>query len=149
MRSALTSGFAVSTSPTTIIKSSVGETFVGISSSINTTVATGFLVDTFFRGTLVSINESLETPGLFVLHQNYPNPFNPTTNIKFELPTHSFVSINVYNVLGQLVVTLVNEEKQGGTYNIMFDASHLSSGVYFYRIQTKSFIETKKFILLR
>lgn len=96
------------------------------------------------------------TPENFELSQNYPNPFNPSTTIRYALPFESKVNITVYNLLGQEVATLVKEEKPVGTYEVNFDASNLSSGVYLYKIQvypatsgTGSFIETKKMILLR
>ena len=85
----------------------------------------------------------------YALHQNYPNPFNPSTTIEFALPNAGFVTIKIYDVLGSEVAALVNEEKPVGNYQVEFDASNLSSGIYFYRIQAGSFVETKKMILLR
>ena len=88
-------------------------------------------------------------PNNFVLEQNYPNPFNPTTIIQYSVPQRSDVILKVYDILGSEVATLVNEEKTGGVYSVNFDASQLSSGIYFYRIQAGSFVETKKMILLK
>ena len=85
----------------------------------------------------------------FKLFQNYPNPFNPTTKIEYRISDRSFVSLKVYNILGDEVATLVNEEKQTGVYNVNFDASGLSSGMYLYKLQAGSFVEMKKMILLR
>uniref|UniRef100_A0A832G7R6 T9SS type A sorting domain-containing protein n=1 Tax=Ignavibacterium album TaxID=591197 RepID=A0A832G7R6_9BACT len=91
----------------------------------------------------------------FYLSQNYPNPFNPITKIKFSIPKSELVQIRVYDILGKEVKTLLNEYKQAGTYEIEFstgsfgDASNLSSGVYFYRMISGSYSETKKMILLR
>lgn len=85
----------------------------------------------------------------FRLLQNYPNPFNPITNIQFSIPNGQFAMLKVYNVLGQEVVTLVNEVRQPGTYSIQFDASNLPSGVYFYRLQAGWFSETRKLLLMR
>lgn len=85
----------------------------------------------------------------FNLFQNYPNPFNPTTNIRFRISDFGFVSLKVYDVLGNEIVSLVNEEKAEGDYNVNFDASGLSSGIYFYRLQAGSFVETKKMILMK
>lgn len=85
----------------------------------------------------------------FKLFQNYPNPFNPSTTIYYTIPTQSFVIIKVYNSLGEVVAELVNEEKPAGNYDVSFNASGLSSGVYFYRINTANFVETKKMLLLR
>lgn len=88
-------------------------------------------------------------PAEFNLAQNYPNPFNPTTTIQYSIPKSVNVEIKVYDVLGNEVATLVNEEKPAGVYEVEFDASNLSSGVYFYKISAGSFNETKKMILLR
>ena len=94
------------------------------------------------------------TPGRFSLSQNYPNPFNPSTNIKFEIPKqvrndNSFVTLKVYDVLGNEVATLVNKEKSPGTYEVNFDASNLSSGIYYYQLRAGKFVQTKKMILLK
>ncbi|MFA6978909.1 MAG: T9SS type A sorting domain-containing protein [Ignavibacteriaceae bacterium] len=93
--------------------------------------------------------EISDAPKVFALSQNYPNPFNPSTKIKFSIPQTSFVTLKVYDMLGKEIITLINEEKTIGNYEIDFNASNLSSGVYFYKIQASSFIDTKKFILLR
>jgi photosystem II stability/assembly factor-like uncharacterized protein len=85
----------------------------------------------------------------FHLEQNYPNPFNPSTTINFQVPNASFVNLKVYDVLGDEVAALVKEEKPSGNYEINFNASQLSSGIYFYKLQAGSFVETKKMILLR
>ncbi|MCX8056048.1 MAG: CIA30 family protein, partial [Ignavibacteria bacterium] len=88
-----------------------------------------------------------EIPKEYKLTQNYPNPFNPATMIEFSIVKPEFVSLKVYNILGQEVATLVNEVKNPGTYSVRFDASNLSSGVYIYRLQTDSYSATKKMIL--
>ncbi|HEX9253802.1 MAG TPA: T9SS type A sorting domain-containing protein [Ignavibacteriaceae bacterium] len=85
----------------------------------------------------------------FSLEQNYPNPFNPSTIIKYRVPSISHVSLKVYDVLGNEVATLVNEEKPAGSYELNFDAPQLSSGIYFYKLQSESFVETKKMLLLK
>jgi hypothetical protein len=83
--------------------------------------------------------------------QNYPNPFNPTTTIKYSIPELSFVTLKVYDVLGNEIANLVNEEKPTGSYDAEFTMNNLqlSSGFYFYRLQAGSFVETKKMILLK
>jgi uncharacterized Ntn-hydrolase superfamily protein len=101
-----------------------------------------------------SINENPSSPDRFYLYQNSPNPFNPSTIIKYTIPSlgtslMKFVHLKVYDVLGNEVATLVNEEKPAGSYEVNFNASKLSSGVYFYKLQAGSFVETKKMILLR
>jgi len=85
----------------------------------------------------------------FKLFQNYPNPFNPSTHIQYAVSSLQFVSLKVYDVLGNEITTLVNEEKPAGSYEVEFNASSLPSGVYFYQLRAGSFINTKKMILLR
>jgi photosystem II stability/assembly factor-like uncharacterized protein len=93
-----------------------------------------------------SFNSSLKN---FSLSQNYPNPFNPTTNIQYQIPNREFVTIKVYDILGNEVATLVNEEKPTGSYSVNFDAGELSSGIYFYRLTAGDFGKTKKLLLLK
>lgn len=88
-------------------------------------------------------------PEHFELGQNYPNPFNPTTTINFQITGFSFVTLKVYDVLGNEIETLINEEKPSGTYEIIWYAGRLPSGVYFYQLKTGDFIETKKMVLMK
>ena len=98
-----------------------------------------------------------ELPSSYVLAQNYPNPFNPSTTIRYELPVRALVTLKVYNLLGQEVATLVNEEKDAGSYQVEFDGTGFSTGVYFYRMRAgspsvgkqQSIVGTKKLLLLR
>ena len=85
----------------------------------------------------------------FVLAQNYPNPFNPSTSIRYTIGSQQYVLLKVYDVIGNEVATLINEEKPAGTYEVRFNASGFTSGVYFYTLRAKNYIETKKMILLR
>jgi hypothetical protein len=85
----------------------------------------------------------------FKLAQNYPNPFNPSTTISFNLPQASEVTLKVYNMLGQEVVTLLNSRMSSGIQTIKFDASNLASGMYIYRLQAGSNIQTKKMMLIK
>ena len=85
----------------------------------------------------------------FKLNQNYPNPFNPSTQIKYSIPVETHVELKVYNVLGNEVATLVNEEEPAGEYTVKFSASSLSSGVYIYRLQTDYSTITRKMTLIR
>lgn len=113
---------------------------------------TWFIVDYFtFDGQPVSVKETGNNfvPEKFNLEQNFPNPFNPTTNINFSLPEESFTTLKIFNVQGEEVETLVNEELSAGTYNVDWDASGLPSGVYVYAINTKHGILSNKMILLR
>lgn len=99
---------------------------------------------------ITDINDNIDfTPSGYSLEQNYPNPFNPSTTISFSIPNEEFVSLKVYNSLGEEVAELVNETKPAGNYSVTFDASELTSGIYFYKISAGNFIETKKMIYLK
>jgi len=108
------------------------------------------------NGGIVSVenNNFIQATDAFRLKQNYPNPFNPITKIKFEIPSQAqnenlLVTLKVYDVLGNEIATLVNEEKPSGTYEVDFDGSKLPSGIYFYRLKAGLSAETKKMILLK
>ena len=88
-------------------------------------------------------------PPNFYLSQNYPNPFNPVTNLEFGISKLGFVSLRIYNMLGKEVATLVNEKQNAGSYNVRFDGSGLSSGMYYYKLESGSFTDTKKMILIK
>jgi hypothetical protein len=99
-------------------------------------------------------DESIESikenaPQIYELGQNYPNPFNPTTKIRYAVKQDGFVTIKVYDLLGKVVATLVNENKPAGFYDVNFDASKLSSGIYFYTIRSNDFFDRKKMIILK
>ena len=105
--------------------------------------------DTYeFRGAVVGVTQR-ETPASFRLYQNYPNPFNPKTGIRFQVSDVSDVKLVVYDLLGRKVLVLVDERKAPGIYEVGFDASGLASGVYFYRMQAGTFMQTKKLMLIR
>jgi len=93
--------------------------------------------------------EDISVVSDFSLEQNYPNPFNPSTSIKFTVPSSEFVSLKVYDVLGNEVTTLVNEQKAPGVYEVRFDAGDLSSGVYIYKLQAGNFTQTRKLMLMK
>ncbi|MCY7362117.1 MAG: T9SS type A sorting domain-containing protein [Ignavibacteria bacterium] len=99
--------------------------------------------------TSISENVITGTPTEFNLSQNYPNPFNPTTNIKFDIPNSGNVSLKVYNELGKEVNNLINSYRSAGKYEINFDATNLSSGIYFYKLETGDFTATKKMLLVK
>lgn len=101
-------------------------------------------------------SDDIIAPEQYSLSQNFPNPFNPSTSIKYTIPNvtlsgveRSRVQLKVFDVIGSEVATLVNEERRAGNYEVKFNSSHLSSGIYFYRLQAGSFVETKKMILIR
>ncbi len=83
------------------------------------------------------------------LHQNYPNPFNPTTTFEFSIPISLFASLSVYNLLGERVATLVEEQLAAGTHSVEWNAADQPSGVYFCRLTTGSFVQTRRLVLLR
>lgn len=112
-------------------------------------------IQSFYESNFTSIPVSVEdgNPDIiadkFELYQNYPNPFNPATTIKFSIPQTSRVTLRVFDILGEEVATLVNEEKPAGIYEVEFNGSDLASGIYFYLLKTEEFIQTKKAILLK
>lgn len=108
----------------------------------------GAKINGAYYGTLNNVKPTASVLS-YSLSQNYPNPFNPTTTIRYQIPQAGFVSLKVYDILGKEVTTLVNEEKPAEVYNIVFDGSSLSSGIYFYKLQSGSYTETKKLILMR
>ena len=101
-----------------------------------------------FSGT-TDIDDKINSVNEFNLEQNYPNPFNPSTKISWKSPAAGWQTLKVYDVLGNEVATLVNEERPAGSYEIKFDAGGLSSGIYFYKLIAGSFVESKKMILMK
>ena len=95
------------------------------------------------------MNVSSVVPGSFILHQNYPNPFNPTTKIKFEIYSNTNVKLSVFDILGKKITTLINGKLNTGVYETEFDASGLSSGIYFYRLETESYNAIKRMVYLK
>ena len=134
----------------------MGFGIAGVNSKMGQDYASHSLIGCYVNGvlygdtTLAGINQiGFEIPSSFSLHQNYPNPFNPITNIRFNLPKNGFVTLKVFDIIGREVTTLVNEKLCAGSYETEWDGSGYPSGVYFYRLQTESFIETKKMVLLK
>jgi hypothetical protein len=91
----------------------------------------------------------ISKPKVFSLGQNYPNPSNPKCNIEFQLPEKTFVNISVYNLLGQLVATIIDQEKDAGIHTVEFDGSNISSGTYIYRITAGTYTEVKKMLIIK
>jgi hypothetical protein len=123
------------------------DSLVFVSNASNARRATVYLQGTGTGAT--SVEPTREMPKAFALSQNYPNPFNPSTSIRYALPHKSQVLLAVYNTLGQQVATLVQGLKEAGSYEVKFDGTALASGVYFYRLQTSNYVETRKLLLLR
>ncbi len=99
--------------------------------------------------TVTGVEETNVNPVYFYLNQNYPNPFNPTTTIQYSIPSDGHLSLRIYNALGSEVAVLYNGIISAGNYSNTFDASELSSGIYFYTIRSGNFVETKKMIFLK
>lgn len=97
----------------------------------------------------VKHNSEFTASSEYSLEQNYPNPFNPTTNIRFIIPEDGLVQLKIYNMLGEQVSTLLNDEKTAGTYDVEFDASRLSSGIYIYKLSSNNFTQTRKMLLVK
>jgi hypothetical protein len=126
----------------------IGQPVIGRSTGTTFASSAGFWGD---GGVILGVEEPTapDLPKVFALQQNYPNPFNPSTTIRYGLPQRSQVSLTVSNTLGQQVATLVQGEKEAGYHEVRFEASRLSSGVYFYRIQAGDFVQARKLLLLR
>lgn len=112
----------------------------------------GCLINGILYGDTISTDVrqiSSEVPDKFILKQNYPNPFNPTTKVNYDLKAAGFVSMKLYNVMGEEMASLVNENQKAGSYEFTFDGMKLPSGVYYYRIETSGFTEVKKMSLVK
>jgi len=94
-------------------------------------------------------NDEAQLPQTISLFQNHPNPFNPSTTIKFQIVEHGFVNLKIYDVLGNEIATLTSEEKSAGSYEVEFNGTELTSGIYFYQLRAGNFVETKKMVLLK
>ena len=101
------------------------------------------------RGVVAIEDEYSSLPAEYMLEQNYPNPFNPTTRIRYTLPQSGDVSLIVYDLLGQEVALLINDNMHAGNHQVRWDASNLSSGIYFYRLQADDFVQTRKMVYLK
>jgi hypothetical protein len=121
--------------------------------SNGTVTADGIYIDNIkligYNVTPTSIINNVQVPSEYSLSQNYPNPFNPETVIRYSLNENRFTTLKIFNVLGKEMATLVNENQNAGSYSINFNASNLSSGMYFYRIESGTFVATKKMLLIK
>ncbi len=109
----------------------------------------GTILKTINGGVLSVRNQIRDIPNKTILYQNYPNPFNPATNISFSVPSRSFVSLKIYDILGRIVATMISEEMNAGYYSREWNAKEFSSGIYFYRLEAGSFVQTKKLVLIK
>ncbi|OGU41471.1 MAG: hypothetical protein A2315_01750 [Ignavibacteria bacterium RIFOXYB2_FULL_35_12] len=137
------------------ILSTLGESVIGNATNSSNQVLSGFW-NVYKQNVITSIEDEETVPIQFKLEQNFPNPFNPTTKISWQSPVGSlpdgkagWQTLKVYDVLGNEVAMLVNEERAAGRYEITFDAVHLSSGIYFYTLRAGNFVEMKKMVLIK
>ena len=107
------------------------------------------VIDDYFYNNPTSISENNNLPNEFTLKQNYPNPFNPATNIEFSIPQKSFVTLKVFDILGNKISTIISKKMSPGNYKVTFDASELSSGIYFYKLTSQNFSKISKMVLLK
>ena len=115
----------------------------------NVLIETGFLANRPLPGAVSSVASGETVPVEYRLDQNYPNPFNPTTTVSFALPQRNHVTLNVFDVLGRHLLTILNQEMNAGTHKVVFDAARLPTGLYFYRIQAGDFVQTKRLLLIK
>lgn len=109
----------------------------------------GAIIDSVTWGTIVSVEEDVTSPSEFALFQNYPNPFNPTTTISYDLGLLSHVKLSIYNLLGEEIALLVDGYQDAGYHAVQFDGTNFASGVLFYRLETKSLIQTKRMLYIK
>jgi hypothetical protein len=129
--------------------------FLIYSPGSNANVGSTFKIDDLTFGPATGVQgSSTIIPAVFALSQNYPNPFNPSTKITYQIPTDGMVRLEIYNILGKTMATLVNEQKPAGKFAVTFDGSQFTSGIYFYRIDViarggKAYSQTNKMILMK
>jgi len=146
--SGFSNGFGLSNSTNSTTISVAGQSFAGTSTNGNSKIISGFLA---YASTIVTdVSDEQEIiPTVYKLNQNYPNPFNPSTVISWQLPVSSHVLLKIYDILGNEVATLVDENKETGFYETRFDGSSLASGMYIYRLSTGAYVSTKKMLMIK
>ncbi|MFC2088910.1 T9SS type A sorting domain-containing protein [Calditrichota bacterium] len=148
-RDVLGNGSEILTDSTYSINGTLGQPIIGVVQNSKHINRVGFFYQPFDI-LATNINQFITNiPIKFALKQNYPNPFNPSTKIKYDLPKSSKVKIEVFNLIGQKIKTLLNKHTPAGSHEVEFNGTDISSGVYFYKIETEKFIDTKKMVLLR
>jgi hypothetical protein len=130
------------------IVGTVGQVGVDLTTTSSYQVQSGFW-NVYYQDVIVDIEDEEVLPIVYKLEQNYPNPFNPSTVIKFAVPERCIVLIKIYDILGNEILTLVNEEMESGWYQKVFNASGYSSGMYIYRMQAGNYVSTKKMLLVK
>ena len=145
-------GFGVSNSGNSQIVSSAGIPFTGSSVNGSSGILSGFLTN--YSVLITGIKEEQKLiPTVYMLNQNFPNPFNPSTVISWQLPDRSHVSLKIYDILGNEVATLINENREAGYYETTFNASSLASGMYIYRLSASgragNYFFTRKMLMIK
>ena len=149
IRSSVVGSGATSTKNTsTKLQGTIGQAIIGKTSNVNI-IESGFWAQTIELVTSVETIAEPVIPTEYQLHQNYPNPFNPMTIIAFDVPKQSHITLKIYNVLGNEMATLVDDNFTPGGYKATFEASDLTTGVYFYRLEGDGFVATKKLVLVK
>jgi hypothetical protein len=115
----------------------------------NTKYARGLLESAIANFTPTSVEDDLIEPNVFSLEPNYPNPFNPATNIRFSIPVATHVTLTIFDSIGNEITTLIDETKNAGTYNLKWDASGFSSGIYLYKLSSDQFVDVRKMLLIK
>lgn len=146
--SVISSGGGQLTNSAYTINGSLGQTIIGKAENTIHQAHAGFW-QMYYQNVIVKVTDDEMLPIEFKLEQNYPNPFNPSTVIKFGIPERSNVLIKIYDVLGSEVKTLLNQEMDGGWYELLFNAAGYSSGFYICRMQAGSYISTKKMLMVK
>ena len=141
-------GFSVLSASNTQLRVTIGEPVVGITKGSAFAIGSGFLVDSLVGRITTNVIDQRTMPRVYALMQNFPNPFNPTTTIRYDLPRATKVSLKVYDVLGREILSLAQGDWEAGYHQVQWNAN-VASGIYFYRLQTEEFVETKKMILLK
>lgn len=139
-------GGAVSTGTSLILFGTAGQTAAGTMQSSSIIANGGFW---YTYRTLTDVNDADLPPDKYMLYQNYPNPFNPATTIKYQLPEEAFVSLRIYNIIGEETAVLVNTTQPAGNYTVQWNAAGFSSGFYICRIDAGDYVAVKKLILLK
>ncbi len=150
-------GFAEARGGTILLEAAAGQQFVGATKTSTEGISADFLSNPWLLQPVSSVHDRDALPQTFSLSQNFPNPFNPSTRIRFALPGQSYVTLTLFNILGQEITKLVDGIQEAGVHEILFDARVFASGVYFYRIHAqplatgneKDFIALRKLILLK
>jgi hypothetical protein len=148
--SSFSAGFGSSASVNLSLRSITGQPLIGSGSNNTTSAGGGFFYNPNAAGIITAVGEFTNTiPSVYKLQQNYPNPFNPSTIIQYAIPTASNVKIEIFDITGEKVATLIDGFKSEGYYEVSFNANGLASGLYLYRISAGAFVQTRKMILMK